>query len=276
MTATMSANTVHTGDGVDLHVSCWGDGPPVLLVHAWALSGRMWDYQIPAIVGAGRSCVVVDRRGHGRSGRTNSGYDLDTLADDLAVVIEQLDLRDLTLVGHSMGAQEILRYLTRHGSGRVASVVLSAPMTPCVLQRDDYPMGVPEADFEATRMTWLTDFGTWVTDNTDGYFGQGSVSEPLADMSVRMMMDTPLPVIVETHRTLTRADLRPDLERLDVPTTIIQGSCDMSAPIDATGRLTATLVDGAHLSVIEGGGHGMYHGHCDEYNEALVEAIRRS
>lgn len=272
---TARPNTIRAVDGADLHVSCWGDGPPVLLAHAWAMSGRMWDYQIPALGGAGRSCIVPDRRGHGRSGHIDTGYDLDTLADDLAAVIDSLDLRDLTLVGHSMGAQEILRYLSRHGSRRVAGVVLSAPTTPCVLQRADFPSGVPEEVFEAVRTMWLTDFGSWVRDNTDGYFGRGSVSEPLIDMTTRMMMDTPLPVIVETHRTLTRADLRPDVEHLDVPTTIIHGTDDLSAPIDATGRLTASLISGAHLSVIEGGGHGMYHGHCDAYNDALLEAILR-
>lgn len=273
MTTAATNQPIRTSDGVDLRVTRWGDGPPVLLTHAWALNGRMWDHQIPALVNAGYSCIVADRRGHGRSDLAPSGYDLDALAGDVATIIEQLDLRNVVLVGHSAGAQEIVRYITRHGRERVRALVLSAPMTPCVLWRDDFPAGIPEADFEAIRGTWLTDFGAWVTNNTQGYFGEASVSGPLADLSVRMLMDTPLPVVLETHRTLTRADLRPDLARLTVPVTVIHGALDASAPIDATGRLTAAIVADSTLVVIEGAGHGMYHGHAERYTHALLEAI---
>ncbi|MGA9278408.1 alpha/beta fold hydrolase [Ilumatobacter sp.] len=264
---------VRTDDGVDLHVTRWGHGKPVLLVHAWALSGQMWDHQIPALVDAGHSCIVSDRRGHGRSGLATTGYDLDTLANDLATVIDHFGLDDLALVGHSAGAQEVVRYLALHGEHRVRCAVLSAPMTPCVLQRDDFPLGIPEADFETIRSGWLDDFGAWVHDNTDSYFGDTTISAPLLDQTVRMLMDTPLPIVLETHRTLTRADLRADLARLNVPTTVIHGTLDTSAPIDATGRPTADIVPGARLVEIDGAGHGMYHAHTHLYNEALLAAL---
>lgn len=209
-------NPVRTSDSVALHVTRWGTGPPVLLMHAWGLNNKMWDHQVPALIEAGYSCIVPDRRGHARSEIAPSGYDLDTLANDIATIIDHLDLDDLVLVGHSAGAQEVVRYLTPHSERRVRAVVLSAPMTPCVLQRDDFPYGVPEADFEAIRNGWLTDFGAWVNDNTDNYFGDAQISTPLIDVTVRMLMDTPLPVVLETHRTLTRADLRADLGQLGV------------------------------------------------------------
>lgn len=264
---------VRANDGAILHVMRWGEGSPVLLTHAWALTGRMWDLQITALVEAGYSCIVPDRRGHGKSDPGPSGFDLDTLADDVASIIDHLDLHDLVLVGHSAGAQEVVRHVARDGDQRVRAVVLSAPITPCVLQRDDFPFGVPEAAFEAIRTGWLTDFGAWVSDNSDSYFGDTQVSTPLIDVTVRMMMDTALPVVLESHRTLTRVDLRADLAALAVPTTIIHGTLDTSAPIDATGRPTADLVASATLVAIEGAGHGMYHGHTDQYNEALLAAI---
>lgn len=270
----VTTGPIRTGDGVDLNVTRWGDGPPVLLMHAWALTGKMWDHQIPALVDAGYSCIIPDRRGHGRSSVASTGYDLDTLAHDIATIVDHLDLENLVLVGHSAGAQEIVRYLTLHGEQHARAVVLSAPMTPCVLQRDDFPLGVPEADFEAIRNGWLTDFGTWVNDNTDSYFGDATVSAPLIDVTVRMLMDTPMSVVLETHRTLTRADLRSDLAQLTVPTTVIHGTLDTSAPIDATGRPTADIIPGAHLIAIEGAGHGLYHAHTEQYNRALLAAIR--
>lgn len=265
---------VRTPDGINLHVARWGAGRPVMLTHAWGLDSRMWNQQIPALVAAGYSCIVPDRRGHGRSDIAATGYDLDTLAGDVATVVEHLDLDDLVLVGHSAGAQEIVRYVSLHGDARVGALVLSAPVTPCVLQRDDFPLGIPEGGFEAMRTGWLTDFGAWVSDNTDSYFGNATVSGPLADLTVRTLMDTPLPVVIETHRTLTRVDLRADLARLEVPVTVIHGTLDASAPIEATGRPTAELVRHGHLVVIDGAGHGMYSAHVEQYNDALLDAAR--
>lgn len=265
---------IRTRDGIGLSVTRWGTGQPVMLTHAWGLDGRMWNQQIPALVAAGYSCIVPDRRGHGRSDVAATGYDLDTLAGDLAAIVEHLDLDDLVLVGHSAGAQEIVRYVGLHGDDRVRAVVLSAPVTPCVLQRDDFPFGIPESDFEAMRTGWLTDFGTWVNANVDTYFGDARVLEPLAALTIRTLMDTPLPVVLETHRTLTRADLRNDLARLEVPVTVIHGTLDASAPLEATGRPTAELVANGRLVTIDGAGHGMYHAHCERYNEALLDAVR--
>lgn len=270
------ASHVTTGDGLRLAVQQWGNGRPVVLCHAWGMSGRMWDAQVPALVDGGARCIVVDRRGHGGSDVPSSGYELDDFADDLAAVMVSLDLANALLIGHSAGAQEVLRYVAKHGADRVSGVVLSAPVTPCLLKRDDFPLGIDEAVFEAQRTAWRTDFGAWVETNAAGYFGAASVSVPLQEATKRMLLDTPLPVVLQTHQTLTRADLRSDLARvaaLGIDVTVLQGTHDASAPIAFTGRPTAGLVGRAQLTEIEGAGHGLYLGHVSQYNAALLRAF---
>jgi non-heme chloroperoxidase len=142
--------TIRTADGVTLCAAEWGEGPPVVFTHAWALRGDQWTYQVPALVEAGLRCVTYDRRGHGRSDRVGFGYDLDTLAGDLSSVLEQLDLHGVTLIGHSLGCKEIVRYLTRHGQGRVARVVLVAPTTPFLRRTADNPDGWDPELIDAT------------------------------------------------------------------------------------------------------------------------------
>lgn len=134
---------IRTRDGMRLFHRDWGQGRPMVFVHSWAMSSAMWAYQVAHLSEQGFRCIAYDRRGHGRSDPTSRGFDIDTLADDLAAVIDQLGLEDVTLVGHSMGCGEIVRYLTRHGSRRVAKVVLLAPVTPCVLAKEDNPFGAP-------------------------------------------------------------------------------------------------------------------------------------
>ena len=267
---------VTSGDGTRLAVQDWGRGRAVVCCHAWAMSGRMWDAQVPALVDAGVRCVTFDRRGHGRSDVPSGGYELDTFADDLAAVLNTLDLHDAVLVGHSAGAQEVVRYLSRHGADRVSGVVLSAPVTPCILQLDDFPSGIDEATFDAQRTAWSHDFGAWVDANSGAYFGNATVSAALQDATKRMLLDTPLQVVLETNKVLTRADLRADLlavAALEVHVTVIQGTLDASAPIAATGRPTAAMLTGSKLVEIEGAGHGLYLGHAEQYNAALRGAV---
>ena len=265
--------TIPTADGIEIHVESWGDGPPVLLSHAWGLDCRMWDYQVPALIDAGYRAVVFDRRGHGRSDVATGGYDLDTLAADVSAVVDALDLRGLTVVGHSAGAQEVLRYITNDGDARIVGVVLSAPVTPCIQQRADFPYGIPESDFDALRDSWRHDFGAWIESGADAYFGEGEVSEALRQVTVRTLSNTALPVILATHRTLTSADLRSDLAGLQLPMTVLHGTADASAPLEVTGEPTARLAGNGRLVTISGGGHGMYHAHSREYNDALLAAL---
>jgi pimeloyl-ACP methyl ester carboxylesterase len=265
---------VETAGGIRLFYSDWGHtgDPAVVFVHAWGLHGGMWHYQVPAFLAAGRRCVLLDRRGHGRSDLPGYGYDLDTLADDLAHTLERLDLAEVVLVGHSMGAAEVVRYLTRHGRQRVLGVVLSAPTTPYLLRTDDNPDGIDEAAFEANRQALRTDVGATIGQTTSSdYFGPGyPLSEALADWTRRQIIDTPLPVLLATQEAFTTADLRAELAGLTVPVLVIHGSADRSAPIDQTGRRTSQAVPGARLVVIDGAGHGMYMSAAHRYNTELL------
>jgi pimeloyl-ACP methyl ester carboxylesterase len=236
----------------------------------------MWSAQLPALLDAGLRCITYDRRGSGRSDRPGYGYDLDTLADDLAAVIGSLELSDALLVGHSMGATEVARYLGRHGTGRVAGVVLSAPTTPVLLRGEDNPDGIDESQFEAARAAMLADIGTFLAATSAGdFFGDAyEVSPALAAWTSRQIIDTPLPVLLETQRTFSRADVRRDLAGLDLPVLVIQGGADRSSPLELTGRPTAALVPGSRLVVVDGAGHGLYTSAAARYNAELIDFAR--
>src|SRR3954452_16119767 len=200
---------IPTSDHTNLFVTEWGDGSPVVLVHAWALNSNMWVQQIPALVDAGYRCIAFDRRGHGRSDAPANGYDLDTLADDLAALVTALDLRGVTLVAHSLGAAEAVRYVSRHHDGRVDRLVLSAPITPMLRKSADNPNGVDGALLDASRAAMQADIGTWVEANADPYFGVGrSVSSLVMEWTKRQFIDTPLPVLLATQRTMAGIDVR--------------------------------------------------------------------
>ena len=261
-------------EGVELFVSDWGpaSGAPIVFAHAWGLSGDMWSCQIPDLVDAGFRCVTFDRRGHGRSDRSRNHYDLDILADDLAAVVETLDLNGMVLVGHSMGVQEVVRYLSRHGARRSAGLVLSAPATPVLVQLPDYPDGAPEALLDGQSAAIRSDIGAFIdtTASMEDYFGPAEVSKHFDDWTRRQIMETPLFVLLETHRTYTRSDLRAEISSLDLPTMVIQGDADKSAPIEVTGRPTAALLRKGELVLIEEAGHGVYASRAGRYNEELV------
>jgi non-heme chloroperoxidase len=249
------------------------DGHPFVFAHTWALSSGMWHYQIPDLLAAGMRCVVFDRRGHGRSDVPGRGYDLDCLADDLAELLEHLDLRDVVLVGHSLGAAEAVRYLSRHGDGRVAGIVLSAPTTPFLLRTDDNPDGLVEAaDFAALQKVMRRDIGAFVegTSHAD-YFGSAyEVSEGLGDWTRRQFFDTRLQVLLSTNEAFITADQRQELKKIRIPALVIQGDADRSAPIDLTGRRTHALLPDARLAVVEGAGHGLYMSDPGRYNAELL------
>jgi len=263
---------IGTADGTQLFYRDWGDGKPVVFLHSWGVNSQMWDYQTADLLEHGLRCIVFDRRGHGRSSDPGRGYDADTLADDLAAALDSLDLREATLVGHSMGCGEIARYLSRHGSGRVARVALISPTTPFLLKTADNPHGVDRAMFEAVRAGWRKDFAKWVGDNTAPFF----VSETSPEMmrwGAEMMLNTSLPVLIACNRVITETDYRPDLRAIKVPALVIHGTKDASAPIDLTGRPTAALIPGARLIVYEGAPHGVFFTHIDRVNSDLKDFI---
>jgi non-heme chloroperoxidase len=264
---------IRTRDGVALFHQDWGSGKPVLFVHAWALSSAMWTYQIADLGQRGFRCIAFDRRGHGRSDVPGGGYDLDTLADDLASVIEQLDLRDVALVGMSMGANEILHYLGRHGTDRVSQIAFLGPTTPFVLQTADNPYGAPKAYFEQGWAAWANDFPKWLEDNKLPFFTP-ETSTQMMDWVAGLMRAVPIPVAIATSRAMVTTDLRPGLAKIDRPVLILHGDKDHSAPLEITGRRTADGIKGAVLKIYPGGPHGLFVTHMKQVNADLLAFLQ--
>ena len=264
---------IRTRDGVELFHREWGSGRPVLFVHAWALSSAMWSYQIAELGQRGCRCIGFDRRGHGRSDVPDSGYDLDSLADDLADVIEQLDLHDLALVGMSMGSNEILHYVGRHGTERIAKIALLGPTTPFVLQTADNAYGAPQAYFEQTWAAWASDFPKWIEDNKLPFFTP-ETSVQMMEWVAEMMREMPIPVALATGRAMVTTDLRPVLAKIDRPVLILHGDNDHSAPLEITGRRTAQGIKGAVLKIYPGGPHGLFVTHMKQVNADLLAFLQ--
>ncbi|RAK60582.1 alpha/beta hydrolase [Phenylobacterium hankyongense] len=265
--------TLRTRDGVQLFHRDWGEGPAVVFAASWALTSEMWAYQVAHLSERGFRCIAYDRRGHGRSDVPGRGYDMDTLADDLGAVIEGLGLRDVALVGHSMGGAEVIRYLGRHGSGRVRKVALVAAAAPYLLQTPDNPYGAPQAYFDARLADWARDFPKWVADNRAPFFTP-QTSPAMSDWLVDQLVSTPVPVAMATFRAMLARDLRPDLARVDRPTLILHGDKDASAPLEITGRRLAAGIPGARLKVYPGAPHGLFVTHMEQVNADLEAFLR--
>ena len=267
------ASFIHRKDGTALFYRDWGAGPPVMFVHSAGLNSEMWAYQMVPFTAEGLRCIAFDRRGHGRSSDPGRGYDFDTLADDLAAAIDALDLRGLTLVGHSMGCAEIVRYLTRHGSSRVKRVALIAPTTPFLMKTADNPLGIDRALFQQVRAQWLQDFPKWVADNTDPFFVP-ETSQQIKQWATQMMHATSLQAHLECNIALTETDFREELKRIKVPVLVLHGTKDVSAPLPLTGQPTAQSIPGAELKVYEGAPHGIFVTHLERVNQDLLRFIR--
>jgi non-heme chloroperoxidase len=258
---------IEASDGATLFYRDWGTGPVIVFCHSLAVDSDMWTYQTAAFADRYR-CVTYDRRGHGRSDQPDGGYDYDTLADDLAAVIEQLDLKDVTLVGHSMGAGEVVRYLTRHGSRRVKRIVLAGATTPFLMKTDTNPSGIDPAAFEALRGMFRQDFPKWVADNTPSFFVP-TTSPEMMQWGARAMMQTQVRVLIACNHAVTETDFRRELTQIKVPTLIIHGDKDASAPIALTGDPTSKLIPGCRYLVYGGAPHGLFITHMTRFNADL-------
>ncbi|MFI4934008.1 MAG: alpha/beta fold hydrolase, partial [Caulobacterales bacterium] len=208
------------------------------------------------------------------SSDVGGGYEIDSLADDVAQVMETLDLRGATLVGHSMGAAEAVRYLTRHGAGRVARLALLAPTTPCLFHAPDNPDGLPPEAFAAVRAAVARDFPSWLGGAASQGFLTPDASPQLGDWIRQMMLRTSLQGAVACNESFTAADFRPELRRLTLPTLVIQGDADVSTPLPLTGRKTAALIPGARLEVYPGAPHGLIFTHAERVNRDLMAFAR--
>lgn len=267
----MHPSTIHGADGAALHVSDWPGARPIVFVHAWGLSARQWDYQRAHLAELGHRTVAYDRRGHGRSDDPGTGYDFDTLADDLAAVLAARDLTGVTLVAMSMGAGEAVRYLARHGAARIDRLVLVAPAcTPYVALAPDNPHGIDPALFaQFRREVLMRDLPAWIDANA-APFVTPETSPGMVAWIKAQMTEASLLALIACNRIGVETDFRAELARVTVPTLVIHGTHDASAPIDLTGRPTAALVPGARLAVYEGAPHGLFVTHMARLNADLA------
>ncbi|MGW2826729.1 alpha/beta fold hydrolase [Streptomyces sp. NPDC001443] len=248
-------------DGTQIYFKDWGSGQPVVFSHGWPLTADAWDPQLMLMADNGFRAVAHDRRGGGRSGQPWNGNDLDTYAEDLASVIETLDLRDVILVGHSTGGGEVTRYIGRHGTDRVAKAVLLGAIPPLMLKTDANPEGLPIEVFDEIRKGVLTDRSQYYKDLSAPFYGanrEGStVSQGTRDEFWLWSMTVGIKAAYDCVKAFSETDLTEDLKTFDVPTLIIHGDDDQIVPIVASANKSSRLVKDATFKVYEGAPHGL-------------------
>jgi len=259
---------VTTDDGVNIFYQDWGSGPPIVLVHALGMNSDQWQYNIADLIASGYRCIAFDRRGHGRSDRPRDGYTYSRLVDDLAAVMDALDVRDATVVGHSFGALEAAGYVARHGRARVRRLALLCPTLPALLKTDDNPEGIDRSAFEATFDHWRRDYPDWLVAGPSGVelfyrLDTFPISQRIVDWTVDLMRSTSsLQVQLLCGAVQFEVDLRFELARMDVPTLVIHGDADASIPV-VFGRATAKLIRGSRYLEYAGAPHGLFLTHRD-------------
>jgi non-heme chloroperoxidase len=262
-------------DGASLFFKDWGTGPAVVFSHGWPLNADSWENQMMHLASNGFRCIAHDRRGHGRSTQTWNGNDMDTYADDLAAVMEALDLREAMLVGFSTGGGEVVRYVGRHGTGRVAKLVLVGAVPPLMLKTPNNPNGVPKDVFDGMRAASLADRAQLYKDLAAGpFFGfnrpGAKASQGMMDTFWMQGMQAGHKNTYDCIKAFSETDLTEDLKKVDVPTLVIHGDADQVVPIEISGRRSAQLVKGAKLIVYEGAPHGITDTHKARLNDDLL------
>ena len=253
---------VTTADQTQLYVKDWGSGRPVILMSGWPLSSDSWDDQAMAIANAGHRAIAYDRRGFGRSTQPWSGYDYDTLADDLAAVIEQTGARDATLVGFSMAGGEVARYLSRHNGKSVVQAALVSSVVPFMLKTNDNPDGTEQSVFDEMAQGMQDDRAQFFAGFFKDFFGVSLVSHPvssqLLDWARGVALQASLKATLECAKSFSGTDFRADLAAFKVPTLIIHGTDDKTVPINAAGRAAAKGISQATLVEYDGAPHGLF------------------
>ncbi len=265
---------------IELYYEDHGAGQPVVLIHGYPLDGSSWEKQTAALLEAGYRVITYDRRGFGRSSKPAVGYDYDTFAADLKVLLDTLDLSDVVLTGFSMGTGEVARYIGTYGSERVAKAVFLGSLEPFLLQTDDNPTGVPQSVFDGLLEAVTADryafFSTFYENfyNTDTFLGTPRLSQQVVDASFALAAGaSPVASVAAQPSWLT--DFRADIPKIDVPTLIVHGTADNVLPIDATGRPFSKALPSAEYHEIEGAPHGMLWTHGAEINEILLPFLAK-
>ena len=265
---------LQTSDRTTLFYKDWGTGDTaVVFVHGWPLHSDMWQYQMLHLASAGVRTIAYDQRGCGRSTDPGAGYDFDSLADDLGSVIDQLGLRRVVLVGHSIGAGQIVRYISRHGSDKVSGTVLLAASLPYIQRSPDNPDGIDPARFEHLRMLIRTDVPKRLCDAAKRIFVPETSSE-MVQWGVRMCTENSIWALTQTNHTDVETDFRSELPKVKVRTLVIHGDADRTCPLETTGRRVARLIPGAELHLYEGAPHGLFVTHMERLNNDLLAFVR--
>ena len=271
--------TIRTKDGTALYLKDWGEGRPVVLIHGWPLDADMWEYQALALAEHGFRVIAYDRRGFGRSDQPWTGYDYDTLSDDLKDVLDALDLSDVALVGFSMGGGEIARYMGRHGGARVTRAVLVSSVVPFLLKTSDHPEGVDGSVFEGMVAGLRADRAHFLADFSKTFFGVTLLKSPASAELIQWtgtlaMMASPR-ATVACVKAFGETDFRRDLPHFKVPTLVIHGDGDQTVPIDVSGRAAAAGIAGATFITYEGAPHAVPLTHPQRLNDDLIAFLSR-
>lgn len=270
--------TMTTKDGSEIYFKDWGTGQPVVFSHGWPLSADAWEDQMVYLAARGYRAIAHDRRGHGRSSQPSTGNNMDTYADDLAMLVETLDLKKVIHVGHSAGGGEVARYIGRHGTKRVAKAVLIAAVPPLMLKTEANPGGLPIEAFDKIRTGVLTDRAQFFHDLAVTFYGANrpgsSVSQGLRDSFWLQAMRSGFIGVLDCVKAFSETDFTADLKKFDVPTLILHGDDDQIVPIANSALLSAKIVHGSTLKIYPGASHGLCSTHKDQINSDLLAFIQ--
>src|SRR2546425_1752583 len=274
----MSMSTITTKDGTQIYYKDWGKGPVVTFSHGWPLNSDAWDGQMLFLAQNGFRVVAHDRRGHGRSSQASSGNDMNGYADDLAAVIEALDLKEATLVGHSTGGGEVARYIGRHGTERVAKAVLVAAVPPIMLKSATNPEGLPIDVFDNLRRDLMKDRSQFYKDLATPFYGANKgvkVSQGILDQFWLWSMQAGLMNAYESIKAFSETDFIEDLKKFDVPTLVMHGEDDQIVPVKDSAKKSAKLIKGSQEIYYPGAPHGLTATHADRVNSDLLEFLQQ-
>jgi non-heme chloroperoxidase len=273
----VSTSTIRTNDGTQIFYKDWGSGQPVVFSHGWPLTADAWDDQLFLVASNGYRAIAHDRRGGGRSSQPWDGNDLDTYADDLAALIEALDLREAVLVGHSTGGGEVTRYIGRYGTSRVAKAMLVGAIPPLMLKTEANPGGLPMEAFDQLRAGLTADRSQFYKDLSAPFYGANrpgsKVSQGVRDMFWLWSMQVGLKGAFDCIKAFSETDLTEDLRKIDVPTLILHGDDDQIVPIADSALLSSKIVRDATLKVYPGAPHGLMSTHRGQFNADLLSFL---
>jgi non-heme chloroperoxidase len=271
-------STIQTKDSTKIYYKDWGAGRPVVFSHGWPLSADAWDEQLVFLASKGYRAIAHDRRGHGRSSQPWDGNEMDTYADDLAALVEALDLKDAIHVGHSTGGGEVARYIGRHGTRRVAKAVLVGAVPPLMLKTEANPGGLPIEAFDGIRAGVANDRSQFYADLSAPFYGANrpgsKVSQGQRDQFWLQSMQVGLKGALDCIKAFSETDFTQDLKKFDVPTLFIHGDDDQIVPIGASALIASKIVKGAVLKVYPGAPHGLTATHRDQFNADLLAFLR--